>query len=426
MNPGPAPPGPTPPHGAEEPLRILLIEDNPGDARLIEMMLTETSPTWFEVERVERLGTGLQRLAEKRFGLVLLDLSLPDSSGFETFHRLRVAQPDLPLIVLSGLNDERVALTAVQQGAQDYLVKGHVDALLLTRAIRYALERKRIQDQLEQLAAQLQEKNAQMQADLEMAREIQQIFLPHQYPSFPRAAAAQQSALQFHHRYLPAAAVSGDFFSVLPISDTMAGVFLCDVMGHGLRAALVTAIMRGLVEELMPLADRPGPFLTEINRSLIAILRRTDEPLLTTALYLVFDLAGGELRFARAGHASPIRIQGSSVQLLQQQDGRHGPALGLFEDPNYPECHAPLAPQDLYILFTDGLYEVHGPHLEDYGLERLLKTFRHHAELKPPNLLEVIVKDVQTYAGSKEFDDDVCLISVEVQHLLKAAATERA
>src|SRR6266567_7441605 len=141
-------------------------------------------------------------------------------------------------------------------------------------------------EQLARYAEELRSRNAQLEADINMAREIQEIFLPQQYPNFPHSVASEQSALRFSHRYLPAAVVGGDFFNVFPITDTTAGVFICDVMGHGMRAALVTAIMRGLLEELMPLAADPGRFLAEINRSLRAILRRTREPFLATAFYL--------------------------------------------------------------------------------------------------------------------------------------------
>src|SRR5437879_5953277 len=247
-------------------VKALLIEDNPGDARLIELMVSEAGGDYFEVEQVQRLKQGLSRLAEGGFGLVLCDLSLPDSHGLETFARLDAQAPQVPIIVLSGLNDTTVAVEAVHQGAQDFLIKGQVDGQLLVRAMRYAIERKRMSEQLGHYAEELRSKNAQLEADFNMAREIQQIFLPHQYPTFPHWAAPEQSALRFSHRYLPAAAVGGDFFDIFPITDTTAGIFICDVMGHGMRAALVTAIMRGLVEELMPVAADPGKFLTEINR----------------------------------------------------------------------------------------------------------------------------------------------------------------
>src|SRR5207249_9781604 len=101
-------------------------------------------------------------------------------------------------------------------------------------------DRKSAEEQISRYNKELREKNAEMQDDLHMAREIQEAFIPQQYPSFPRQAPQEESALRFFSRYLPTTAVGGDFFHVLPISDSSAGIFICDVMGHGVRAALVT------------------------------------------------------------------------------------------------------------------------------------------------------------------------------------------
>ena len=407
---------------ADEPLetervKVLLIEDNPGDARLIELMLGESGADVFEVESVDRLSTGLRRLTRRGIGLVLLDLSLPDSRGLATFKQLHAAAPTLPIIVLSGLNDTNVAVQAVHEGAQDFLIKGQVDGQLLTRAMRYAIERKGLTEQLGRYAEELRTKNAQLEADFNMARDVQQIFLPHQYPTFPQRVAPEQSALRFSHRYLPAAAVGGDFFDIFALSDTTAGLFICDVMGHGMRAALVTAIMRGLVEELMPVAADPGRFLTEINRSLHAILRRTHEPFLATAFYLLADVGSGELRFASAGHPSPYRLRRDlqRVELLRDYDPRHGPALGLFDKPQYPTCRAPLAEKDSVLLFTDGLYEVTDSDQEEFGQDRLRTAVRRYQHLPTEQLLDAILRDVQSFSNTREFDDDVCLVAMTRQ-----------
>src|SRR5438105_2308181 len=212
-------------------LKALLIEDNPLDARLIQIMLAEGGSGQFELERADRLAVGLEILARSETDIVLLDLSLPDSNGgLATFKQVQSQVPNCPIIVLTGLDDETIAVAAVQQGAQDYLVKGQVTGPLLTRAMRYALERKRTADQLAHYAEELRERNNQMEADFNMAREIQQVFLPQRYPLFPPSAPAEQSALRFLHRYLPAAAVGGDFFNIFAITDSIAAIFICDVM----------------------------------------------------------------------------------------------------------------------------------------------------------------------------------------------------
>ncbi len=133
---------------ATQPITVLLVEDNPGDARLILELLGEVQAQAFDLERVDRLDDALARLAHAAVDVVLLDLGLPDSQGIETFRRARRAVPDEPIVVISGLDDEKIALEAVRAGAQDYLVKGRIEGQLLARVLRYAIERKRAEESL--------------------------------------------------------------------------------------------------------------------------------------------------------------------------------------------------------------------------------------------------------------------------------------
>ncbi len=131
---------------------VLLIEDNPGDARLIREMIAEDPDAPFDLRCAERLAQGLEQLSNGETGLVLLDLSLPDSFGLETFAKVYAHAPTVPIIVLTGNDDQTVALSAVKGGAQDYLIKGRLDRELLLRSMQYSIERKRYQVQLEHQA----------------------------------------------------------------------------------------------------------------------------------------------------------------------------------------------------------------------------------------------------------------------------------
>jgi len=131
------------------PIKILLVEDNPGDARLIREMLAEEGEGQFVITHAERLGDAFHRLDEEHDDVILLDLSLPDSHGLDTFDGIHGRASEVPVIVLTGLDDESIAVKAVQEGAQDYLVKGKVDGALLARSIRYAIERhKKVTEEL--------------------------------------------------------------------------------------------------------------------------------------------------------------------------------------------------------------------------------------------------------------------------------------
>lgn len=139
----------------EQRLRILLVEDNPGDARLVKETVAEADGGRFEITHLIRCEEAIKRVREEVFDVVLLDLSLPDSKGLETVERVSGAAPQIPIVIMTGLDDEDVAVAAAKIGAQDYLVKGHIDSRGLVRSLRYALERKR--QELE-----LAEKNSQL------------------------------------------------------------------------------------------------------------------------------------------------------------------------------------------------------------------------------------------------------------------------
>jgi PAS domain S-box-containing protein len=129
-------------------IKVLLIEDNPADARLIREMLLESQSTRFSLEVFERLSKGIERLECSAMDVVLLDLTLPDSTGIATFEKLSRHAPHLPIIVLTGLDDEQMATESLRSGLQDYLVKNKINGEILARSIRYSIERKRLEEAL--------------------------------------------------------------------------------------------------------------------------------------------------------------------------------------------------------------------------------------------------------------------------------------
>ena len=133
-------------------VRVLLVEDNVGDARLIELALAAARWTRFELERVDTLAAALARASQGGIDVMLLDLSLPDSSGIQTLREAYAQAREIPIVVFTGLDDDELAFNAVNEGAQDFLVKGRADTELLDRSIRYAIERHRALEQVRQLS----------------------------------------------------------------------------------------------------------------------------------------------------------------------------------------------------------------------------------------------------------------------------------
>jgi phosphoserine phosphatase RsbU/P len=271
-------------------------------------------------------------------------------------------------------------------------------------------------DELKLSREALHKKNVQMEDDLNMAREIQQTMLPQRYPTFPKAASPEGSRLRFCHRYQPTGTVGGDYFNVLALSDNLAGIFICDVMGHGVRSALVAAMVRALVEELKPLGKDPGALLTKLNRDLCAILKHTGSPTLTTAFYLTADAATGELRYANAGHPKPFLVHRDSgvIESLSNAAGKKNPALGIFKDAVYSTSQSSVNTGDLVMLFTDGLYEVEGPGQQLYTHEMLVEAVRKRAQLPAGQLFDDVLAEIKAFAMGEDFVDDVCLVGMEV------------
>ena len=274
---------------------------------------------------------------------------------------------------------------------------------------------RRVNGLLAQNRKELRLRNRQMQEDLKMARDVQLTMLPQQYPSFPASATPDSSLFQFTHRYLPTGTVGGDFFSISALSETEAGVFICDVAGHGVRSALVTGVVRALVEELKSCALNPGQFLTKLNSDLFSILQHSGSPLLTTAFYLVADSTSGKICFANAGHPKPLHVQRNACKItpLVNATGKSQPALGLLQDYPYQTTTAQLSARDLLMLFTDGLYEVHNPANELYTQALLTADVEKLAALPAARLFDSLLEDIQKFSGENGFSDDVCLVGLE-------------
>jgi sigma-B regulation protein RsbU (phosphoserine phosphatase) len=277
-------------------------------------------------------------------------------------------------------------------------------------------DKKRAEEKLAVLARELREKNEALEQDLEMARELQQAMLPHRYPRFPHHASKEESTVRFYHFYQPSMSVSGDFFEVLKLSDTTVGIFICDVMGHGVRAALVASTVSALVGQLRDYLGDPGELLSRLNRALRSTLEFSEVPLFASAFYLLADLEKGEMRYANAGHPNPLRIHcardRSETYFLN--GSKHGPALGLFDDAVYANNECELSPQDTLLLFTDGLFEVEGPDGDIYDYRRLLEAVNRRRGLPAFQLCQEVIEEVERFSEGKHFSDDVCLVAMEV------------
>jgi len=278
------------------------------------------------------------------------------------------------------------------------------NALLLTN-IRELEKRDRV----------IRRKNEQMETDLRMATELQQAMMPSAYPSFPLEPGGA-TALRFYHRYLPATTMGGDFFHIARLSDDTAGICICDVMGHGVRAALITAMLRALIETHAAEAADPGPFLTELNSEFTGILKQTGTLVFATVLYCTINIRERVARFARAGHPAPLHVRRTAgeVRTVASSQGSTGPAMGLIPNAQFRITETKLALGDLLLFFTDGIIEAENKAGSDFGIEGLRQSIRSHLDQPTQSLLEAIIGNAYKFANSTVLTDDACLVAAEL------------
>ncbi len=314
-------------------------------------------------------------------------------SESEADSRRRAAEEDLERIESIQTGDE------VEDLATDF-------GVMTTRVMRYHRE----------LEAEVDAKTALLLDELEMAREFQHALMPSGYPEIPLDQVRDPLRLGFAHFYQPASTVGGDFFDLMDLDDHRTGVLIADVMGHGARSALVTAILRALVRNHVSSAGDPGEFLGILNRELHDVIERSHQTLFVTAFFMVLDTRESQVSWAVAGHPAPLkgrRSTGNPPQLLWTGAQRQ-PALGLMSEAVYNTSTAPIRAGDVFLLFTDGVVEAENPAGKEFGIQRLIKTFDESLDGPLAAMPAKIVCDVASYQKRRNHDDDVCVVAVEV------------
>jgi sigma-B regulation protein RsbU (phosphoserine phosphatase) len=259
---------------------------------------------------------------------------------------------------------------------------------------------------------ELQRRTAEMETDLRMARQVQETFFSRSYPIFPRGAKAEASALRFAHRYIPASTLGGDFFSILQLSDTKCGVLVCDVMGHGVRAGLLTALVRGVVEEMGVRAENPAHVLGEINYSLIPIVEQTGQPVFATAFFGVIDVATRSLCYGNAGHPPPLVLRAGRGDIGRLAPADPEPAAGLLNF-NYTRHECEFAPGDLLLGYTDGVLEASDAQGRIFGEDGMSALLARNRGRRGGEVCDQILRQVEIHSGRNNFEDDVCLVAIE-------------
>ena len=304
-------------------------------------------------------------------------------------------------------------------------------ALMGERVLRYH----------EQLQKEIAAKTGEIQRDLQMARDFQESLLPREYPQLCGEGDAPETSapllrLQFHHIYQPAQTVGGDFFDVFKLSDHQAGIFIADVMGHGARSALVSAILRTLLQDLSSKTSDPAALMRLINLHFFEIMQDSRQFVFVSAFCLVIDVQSRTATYANAGHPSPLvadSSDGSVVPLLGHTTHSLGAthsngALGLARDTTYQGHSRPVEAGQAFLLFTDGVAEAPNIDGEEFGVARLQEVIGAEMEnnkfasraMDVNSLSQATMTALRDWMQDVPSPDDICLVAVAVGEILSS------
>ncbi len=383
-------------HPYEQRLSLLLVEDDRADAVLVEELIADTAadiglvwaPTMADAER---------ELAAARPDCVLLDLNLPDAAGISALDRIAAFDSTVPVIVLTGLNDEPFGVSAVASGAQDYLVKGRVEPEMLRRAVLYAIERKRAElTAVELHASQLRaSENARLERGL-----------------LPSPLLLDHPGVEIVAQYRPSRAnalLGGDFYDFVQTPDRTVHVMIGDVAGHGPDEAALGVALRIAWRTLTLAGLRGSDRMGQLGRILHA--ERATGKIFATVLSLAIPPDSPTITAVRAGHPGMLLHGGGTVEWVEPPGG---PALGLRAG-SWEPTQVALPPGYGLVLLTDGLFEGHsGRGNERLGEDGLLQLARSFADLRGADFVDALINGAEDLARDHGgLTDDIAVVRVE-------------
>jgi serine phosphatase RsbU (regulator of sigma subunit) len=381
------------------PLRVLLVEDDEGDAVLVRELLTDAAAP-VDLVWAPSLGAA-ERLWSAGMDCVLLDLQLPDASGLDGLRRL-LRRGAIAVVVLTGLDDQRQGVAALSAGAQDYLVKGQIDGRSLERVIRYAVQRHRA----EMVARELTETQLLAAENVRLSRGL----LP--------APLITDPAVGYAARYRPGGGrmlLGGDFYDVVQTPDGSVWAVIGDVCGHGPDEAALGVCLR-IAWRTLVLAGHPEQQILPMLQQLL-VHERHQPTLFTTVCMIRIAPDRGTVLVWAAGHPPPL--------LFDDNGQREVPAvpcglpLGIDPDWVWSPAEIGLGPQWELVLYTDGLIEGRFGSARCLWVEDLLdllRAQRARATQDPQQLVDGLVETVHQLDPGNNDDVAVVMLTGSSRH----------
>lgn len=403
--------------------RLLLVDDNPENRDMLGRRLARRG---FEITEAENGQVALEKMATENFDLVLLDIMMPVMDGIETLTRIRKTHSpaDLGVIMATAKDQDDDLVEALKLGANDYITKPINFPVALAR-IETQLSVRRSVDTIRQLERdlaarnealmqavdELEESNEKMKRDLAAAARIQQALLP------PRSL--DSGPIRFEWHYQPCDELAGDILNIIPLDATHVGVFVVDVSGHGVPAALLSVAVSQMLSRThgQDAVLRAGERIVPPAEVAMELARRFPPNASThqyfTMLYGVMDTSSGVFRFTSAGHPGPVLVPHEGVPCILEASGFPIGMLAADHMPSpYDEIEVLLEPGDRLVFYSDGIPEAENPTEEPFGDDRLIQALEASRRAGLDESLSALVAEVATWSGTR-FDDDISLVALE-------------
>ena len=366
--------------------RVLVADDQPDVLEALRWLLTGEG---YEPEFVSSTDAVLERLRERPFDLLLMDLNYSRDTtsgreGLELIPKVRALDASLPIVVMTGWGSVDTAVEAMRHGARSFVQKPWEDVTLLEI----------LQREIEEAQAS-KRSDAKQKREFEEARLIQRGLLPTTTP--------QLAGLSLASSWQPANGVGGDCFDMLTFGAGAMGVYIADVAGKGVPAALLMSNLQAAVRAFAQEGAAPGSVATSVNRLLC---RNMASGRFVTFCYARIDVAAGKLTYANAGHNPPLLVRADAT-IEKLAPG--GTVLGVFAESTYEQGDFPLRPNDRLIFYTDGITEGRNPDGDEFGEDRLAASALQHRALGADDMLAAMLRDVEAF-NAGVYEDDATLI----------------
>jgi phosphoserine phosphatase RsbU/P len=393
---------------------ILVVDDVSANLQVLSGMLKERG---YKVRPVPSGELALRAARKDPPDLILLDINMPEMNGFEVCRHLKADQAlrGIPVIFISALNENLDKVNAFAMGGVDYITKPFQMEELHAR-VETHLKLRRLQVELEESNSRLERINGRMSRDLEAAARIQKTFLPSSAPAVP--------GLEFAWCYRPCDELAGDALNIIPLGGNLVGLYILDVSGHGVSAALLSVTLSRLLSPpsepssilirnrehlaVTALEARPPADVADRLNQLFPFDTATEQ--FATLLYGVLDLSTGDFRHVSAGHPGPIILPAHGPPVTVETPGF---PIGL-SDEVYCERSVHLAAGDRLYLYSDGLTEAMNSGGEAFGDARLREAIGRESSNPLRQGIDNLLTEILRWHGGDKLQDDISILAVEV------------